>query len=530
MKKKLRTTVTAVLALCLAVSMTLTLTACGGTGKNQKASDSSQDGTTAGLADQIIVGTLSDPKYIDPNAPGVGPAEINVTQQIYEGLVSTGKDGSIEPLLASDWIVSDDGLTYTFHLIPDVKFSDGTPVTGADWQWSLYRARDYQTSNYRFIAEAIDRVDATDSQVVIHLKEPHAPFLAELANFNMVVGSKAHWDAVGDASYLKNPLGTGPYMVKEWKQGENLILTANPYYHEKGYPKTKEIKYLVVADDNTRLMQLQNGQIDVINTLPFSMVPMIQSNPELKLDVFPSTQIYYLILNTTKKPFNDPKVRQAMNYAINKQELSDTIAGEYGSPVAALVSATQGKWSNQSLKVIGYDPSHAKQLLTDAGYTKPVEFTITVRTGSAFYEQIATLIQSQVNQAGFHCTIETLESAAVSDKFESLNHQATVLQWVDDIQDPSGVVGWSVDYDQAHCFYTGLNDKVLEQLNASALKELDESKRVQMYQDIQQKIYENSNIIPLYRNDFAFATSAKIQGLYVSPFYVYQAKNWTKSK
>lgn len=147
-------------------------------------------------------------------------------------------------------------------------------------------------------------------------------------------------------------------------------------------------------------------------------------------------------------------MRQALYYALNKSELASAIAGEYGTPVAAIVSETQGDWCNTDLQVTEYAPDTAKQMLADAGYTEPVEFTLSIRTGSTFYEQIATLIKSEVDQAGFSCNIELLESATLTDKYSSQSHQATILQWVDDYQDPSGVVGWTVDYDQAQCFYT----------------------------------------------------------------------------
>ena len=158
-----------------------------------------------------------------------------------------------------------------------------------------------------------------------------------------------------------------------------------------------------------------------------------------------------------------------------------------------------------------------------------MELTLSIRTGSTFYEQIATLIKSEVDQAGFSCNIELLESATLTDKYSSQSHQATILQWVDDYQDPSGVVGWTVDYDQAQCFYTGLNDEELDALYMAAQTEMDHDKRVEMYRDIQQQVYDNANVIPLYRNDFAFARSAKVDGLQVNPFYVYQAMYWTKA-
>ncbi|MGH4038525.1 MAG: ABC transporter substrate-binding protein [Sphaerochaeta sp.] len=495
-----------------------------------KASSTVSNSQVEAFDDTITIGTLADPKYIDPNAPGVGGTEITVCQQIYEGLVETSKDGSISPLLATDWTISDDGLVYTFNLLPNVKFSDGTPVTGEDWVWSLYRARDYETSNYRFIAEAIDKVEATDSTVTITLKYPWAPFIYDLANFNMVVGSKKHWEEVGDENYLSDPLGTGPYMLKEWDRGQLLTLEANPNYYIDGYPKTKYLKYSVVADDNTRLMQLQSGQLDIVGDLPFSIAPMVTNNKKLTLNMFDSTQIRYLILNTTKAPFDDIAVRKALYYAINKKEMASAIAGEYGKAVASLVSETQGKWFNSDIKVSDYNPEKSKQLLKEAGYTEPVKFTISIRSGSAVYEQIATLLKSEVDKAGFDCTIELLERAAISDKYSSLSHQATVLMWVDDIRDPSGVTGWTVDYDQCDAWYTGLRDQDLEDLNRSASMELDEAKRIQMYHEIQQRIYDNANVIPLFSNGFAYASSNKIHDLYVSPFNVYKAKDWTKTK
>ena len=521
-------------ALSLAAALSLGLAACGGGGDTPSDSTASPDatgsaGAETGYADQIVVGITAEPKYIEPNAPGMGPAEVQVSQQIFEGLVRTGDDGTIEPQLATDWTISDDGLTYTFNLVQGVKFSNGEDVEPSDWVWSLYRARDYETSNYRYIAESIDTVEATDEQVIITLTEPNAAFLAELGCFNMVLGDQSYAETMSDEEYLRKPIGTGPYMLKEWVQGSSLTLEANPYYRQEGMPKTQEIKYVLVADDNTRLMQLQSGQIDVAPTFPFSLAQGVEADNSLALDIFPSTQIYYLTVNTTQAPFDDVKVRQALYYALNKSELASTIAGEYGAPVAAIVSETQGEWFNGELQVTEYDPDTAKQMLADAGYTEPVEFTLSIRTGSTFYEQIATLIKSEVDQAGFLCEIELLESATLNDKYSSLNHQATVLQWVDDYQDPSGVVGWTVDYDQAQCFYTGLNDEELDALYQSAQSEMDHDTRVEMYQEIQQRVYDNANVIPLYRNDFAFARSAKVDGLSVNPFYVYQAMNWTKS-
>ncbi len=506
-------------------------TSAAETGSETQSAEETQGGSeSASYADTITIGVTAEPTFLEPNCQGAGPTEIQLTQQIYEGLVSTDTDGSIVACLASDWTMSDDGLTYTFNLVPGVKFSDGRDVKPEDWVWSLLRARDSETSNYTYIAEPIESVEATDTQVIIHLTGPTPSFLAQLGCFNMVLGCKEYAESfASDEEYMRNPMGTGPYMLKEWNLGSDLTMVANPYYREEGMPKTPNLHYVVVADDNTRLMQLQTNQIDVATSFPFSLTQAIENDPALELGVFPSTQIYYLILNTTLEPFDDPAVRQAMYYALDTAELASAIAGDFGAPVGSIVSATQNEYCNTDIKPTAYDPEQAKKILSDAGYTDPVDFTITVRTGSAFYEQITTLIKNEVDQAGFNCTIELLESAATSDKFQNLQHQATVLQWVDDYQDPSGVVGWSVDYDQCQGWYTGLNDVELNDLFVEAQAEMDQQKRIEMYWEMQQRVHDNANIIPLYRNDTASAYSANVDGVYVSPFYVYYAKNWTKT-
>ncbi|GHV26124.1 diguanylate cyclase [Clostridia bacterium] len=482
-------------------------------------------------ADVIVVGRLSDSAYLEPNAPTYGVAEAVITQQVFEGLVTVDETGTeILPSLATDWTINDDGTVYTFNLKSGVTFSDGTPVKGEDWEWSLYRARDMETSAYAFIAASIDTVEADESTVKITLKEPSASFLAELCCFNMVVGSKARWEALGEEAYLLDPIGTGPYLVKEWAKEDHITLTANPYYHVEGFPLTPEIRFNVVSDDNTRLMQLQAGQIDIVADLPFTMTDIVKDDPSLTLSVFPSTQIRYLILNTTLAPFDDPIVRKALLMGIDKQQISDIVAGEYGAPVAAHVSEAEGKWHNSDLVVPAYDPEGAKALLTEAGYTLPITFTISERAGAEVYEQIAILLKSQLDKAGFSVNLEMLERAALSDMYTNLRHQATILQWVDDIVDPSGIIGFTTEYDQSNAWYTGLHDEDLEQLSIDARKQLDETKRVEMYHEIQARIYDNANTIALFRNAFAYGSSSKISGLNVSPFSVFFTKTLVKEK
>ena len=479
--------------------------------------------------DTIVFGG-TEPTYLEPNAPAIGGPEIHAVEQIQEGLVRMSSDGvTVEPLLATDWTISEDGLTYTFNLVPGVVFSDGTPVKGEDWVWSLYRARDTETSEYRFIAESIDTVEATDDQVIITLKAPNGAFLAELCSFNMVLGCKAYAESMTEEEYIMNPIGTGAYMLKEWNHGNYVLLEKNPNYRNADAVKTQYIKFATVEDDNTRLMQLQSGQIDIMGDIPASLMDVVRTNPDLTLQTFESTQIRYLLLNTTMEPFSDINVRKALVKAINRAEIAEVVYGEFGGATASVLSAAHAKYFNDALECPPYDPEGAKADLSEAGYPDGIEFTL-YSSPNEVYQQIAIMLQSQLAPAGFTVNIVTEDGGTIYENAQNLKNQACMFQWSDDYYDPSEVLGWICDYDQSQAWFTGLNDVELDELQAAALIEQDDAKRVEMYKELQQRVYDNYNVIPLFHNSFAYAYTNSVQGLAVATFSNYYCENIYKAE
>ena len=479
--------------------------------------------------DTIVFGG-TEPTYLEPNAPAIGGPEIHAVEQIQEGLVRMSSDGvTVEPLLATDWTISEDGLTYTFNLVPGVVFSDGTPVKGEDWVWSLYRARDTETSEYRFIAEPIDTVEATDDQVIITLKAPNGAFLAELCSFNMVLGCKAYAESMTEEEYIMNPIGTGAYMLKEWNHGNYVLLEKNPNYRNADAVKTQYIKFATVEDDNTRLMQLQSGQIDIMGDIPVSLMDVVRTNPDLTLQTFESTQIRYLLLNTTMEPFSDINVRKALVKAINRAEIAEVVYGEFGGATASVLSAAHTKYFNDALECPPYDPEGAKADLAEAGYPDGIEFTL-YSSPNEVYQQIAIMLQSQLAPAGFTVNIVTEDGGTIYENAQNLKNQACMFQWSDDYYDPSEVLGWICDYDQSQAWFTGLNDVELDELQAAALIEQDDAKRVEMYKELQQRVYDNYNVIPLFHNSFAYAYTNSVQGLAVDTFSNYYCENIYKAE
>ena len=479
--------------------------------------------------DTIVFGG-TEPTYLEPNAPAIGGPEIHAVEQIQEGLVRMSSDGvTVEPLLATDWTISEDGLTYTFNLVPGVVFSDGTPVKGEDWVWSLYRARDTETSEYRFIAEPIDTVEATDDQVIITLKAPNGAFLAELCSFNMVLGCKAYAESMTEEEYIMNPIGTGAYMLKEWNHGNYVLLEKNPNYRNADAVKTQYIKFATVEDDNTRLMQLQSGQIDIMGDIPASLMDVVRTNPDLTLQTFESTQIRYLLLNTTMEPFSDINVRKALVKAINRAEIAEVVYGEFGGATASVLSAAHAKYFNDALECPPYDPEGAKADLAEAGYPDGIEFTL-YSSPNEVYQQIAIMLQSQLAPAGFTVNIVTEDGGTIYENAQNLKNQACMFQWSDDYYDPSEVLGWICDYDQSQAWFTGLNDVELDELQAAALIEQDDANRVEMYKELQQRVYDNYNVIPLFHNSFAYAYTNSVQGLAVDTFSNYYCENIYKAE
>ena len=508
------------LSMLLACVMLLAvLTACG----SSNDSTPSETGSTAPTgdatyADTIVIGDNGEPKNLDPDQSW-GAAEARFSCFIYEGLVREDENGDIVPLLATDWTISDDGMTYTFNLKPDVKFSDGTPVTGEDWIWSLERARDNPESNSRTMASNIVSIEAPDdTTLVITLDSPVASFLANCCKWNMVVKSKAHYEEVGAEGFLSQPLGTGPYAVTEWKKGEYIRCVANEYYHVEGQPYTKNLVYKIITDDNTRLLQLQSGDIDIMGQVPVNMMAQVESDSNLVATSFTGSQIRFLVMNCADEVTGKQEVRDALNYATDKQAIVDMVVSGYGVPVTSYVSSIHGDLYNSELVERGQDIEKAKELLAQAGYPDGLDLTINISSGNTVYENIATVLQSQWAEAGINLEIVPLESGTLTENLGASNYQLTVLQWTDSTPDPSDISAYECRYSDSFQWYSGVKDQEIEDAYMATISETDPAKRAELFWTLQELVYERSNIIPLYQADWTYGYSSKIEGLKVTPF------------
>ena len=239
---------------------------------------------------------------------------IFVELQVYDRLVKLAASNTgVEPELATSWKVAPDGLSATFTLRPGVKFSDGSPLTADDVVFSLTRAID-QKGSWGFLFSPVKSVTKVDDKTVrLNMSEPFAPLLPALSTFAGSIYSKANFEKWGkDAG--QHPLGTGAFVLDSWQKGSQLVLTKNNQYWQSGKPKVDRIVMRVVGDDNTRVLQLQSGQVDIIDFVPLSQMATLGQQPNITTQAFVIQQSSFLILNSTIKPLDDKNIRQAHQY------------------------------------------------------------------------------------------------------------------------------------------------------------------------------------------------------------------------
>jgi peptide/nickel transport system substrate-binding protein len=237
---------------------------------------------------------------------------------LYDQLVIPGKDGaSVEPGAADSWKVSPDGKTWVLHIRDGVTFSDGTPLTAGDAAYALERAAS-KDSNFEDNFALVDHATATDSHtLVVMLKKPSASFLAYASLYAASIAPEKLIKAQGKALW-EHPVGSGPYVLAEWVKNDHLTLRRNARYWQKPYPYLDELRFDVLTDDNTRMLKFRSGELDIATNVPPNQIEQLKKVNGVSVKIFPLMGFDYVYVNHAHKPFNDIRVRQALNYAVDR--------------------------------------------------------------------------------------------------------------------------------------------------------------------------------------------------------------------
>ena len=364
----------------------------------------------------LVVGQVAEPKSLDPHA-STAANDFRIHANLYDGLLRF-KDGTleVEPALAEGYDVSDDGMTYTFHLREGVTFHDGSALDAEAVKFNFDRMlkddhpyHDTGPFPLSFFFSSITDVAVVDPKTVAFtLSEPYAPFLTNLATPTGYIVSPAAVAQFGK-DYGRNPSGTGPFHFKEWRANELVALEKNADYWD-GAPGSDAIVFRPLTDANTRVAEMLAGGLDIMVEVPPVALGQFQ-NESYKVVEAAGPHLWFLILNCKSGPFADKRVRQAANYAINKPALVDNVL-EGTAEVAAGPTPPAFAWAyNDQLSPYPYDPEKAKALLAEAGQPNPKVTFFVTEGGSGMLDPVAmgTAIQADLAAVGFEVTIQTYE-------------------------------------------------------------------------------------------------------------------------
>lgn len=496
---------------------TLAVAACGSSSSTKSTPKTSAAGTAAAAATSAVdTLKIANAVAVDTLDPEVSSANESIwlDQNLYSRLVKTDPGGTkIEPDLASSYDTSTDGLTYTFHL-RQAKFSDGSPITAADVVYSFKRARAYD-GGWGFLVTPVTDVTAPDaSTVVFTLKEKHAPMLADLAMYAFSVLPQKAVEA--DKQFFTHPITSGPFTVSHYDANALVTLTANPdYYGTK--PKIKTVDISIVTSDNTRVLQLQAGTVDVIENPPGNLLKQIGANPKLKVDLFPSTRVDFMQLPLKTKPFDNEKVRQAVHKALDLTEMNN-LAYQGNARVANSFFPYQMLDWNGSLKPASVDVAGAKALLAQAGMPNGFATNLITVSGDAAGQSQAIVVKDDLAKIGINVTIQSYDLSTAYAKEKTGTGGMGLRYWTNDIIDPDEITTFAADVTAgSSSFDTFWSDPTATGLVNKARSESDPTARAAEYGQIQQIVSDQAPYVPLAYPPYRYANGSWVKGFAVSP-------------
>ncbi|MBN3160156.1 glutathione ABC transporter substrate-binding protein GsiB [Pectobacterium sp. CHL-2024] len=447
-----------------------------------------------------------------------------VAKSFYQGLFGFDKEMKLVNVLADSYDVSPDGLTYTVKLHPGVKFHDGTPFNAAAVKVNLDRASNPDSRLKRYnLFKMIEKTEAVDDLTVkITLKTPFSAFVNNLAHPAAVMISPAALKQYGkDIGF--HPVGTGPYRFVTWNQTDFVKVEKFNGYWKAGLPKLDSITWRPVVDNNTRAALLQTGEAQFAYPIPFEQAKVLEKNDKLALVASPSILHRYISMNVTQKPFDNPKVREALNYAINKEALIKVAFSGYATPAEGPLPSS----IDYSVKYHPwpYDPAKARELLKEAGYPDGFTTTLWSSHNHSTAQKVLQFTQQQLAQVGVKVQVTAMDAGQRAAEVEGKGVKETGVRLF--------YTGWSASTGEADwalsplfataswppaqfntAFYS--NPQVDADL-ANALKTTDRTEKQKLYKDAQDKIWADAPWIFLATERLVSANSKKLTGFYVMP-------------
>lgn len=491
------------MSLVLAAAMALSLAACGGNQEN----NGSGGGTAGGYKNTLTWAQGADVTSLDPHQGKETPA-VQVNTQIFDTLVTVDPEtNEVVPQIAESWKQTDDQ-TYVFKIREGIKFHDGSDLTAEDVKFSLDRARNSAAVSY--IVNFIEEVTVDDDHTVtVKTTAPYAPTLRNLAIPFAAIVPKAVVEADENA-FIQNPVGSGPYKFVEWNHGDHVTLKAFDDYYA-GKPETENLIMKVIPETSQRTIALETGEVDLAYDLAVNDIPKVNSDDKLTVYEIPSLTCWYVSMNMNKKPFDNPKVREAMSMAIDRQTIIDTINAGSGQTADAIIAPAVFGYYSTGVKE--YNPTKAKELLAEAGYPNGFSTTLWVNDNQSRIEMCQAM-QAMLLEVGVQCNLEVLEFGSFISRTTAGDHDLAYFGWTTS----SGDADYSY-YSLEHSTQQGaagnrsfLADPDVDKLIEEARSNTNEEERKELYKELAIKLDEINNNIPVYYSSINVGANKKVEG------------------
>ena len=449
-----------------------------------------------------------------------------VAKSFYQGLYGFDKDMNMVPVLADSFAVSDDGLVYTLKLKSGIEFHDGTPFNAEAVKANFDRVTNPDNKLKRYnLYKNIARTEAVDPTTVrFTLKTPFSPFINTLAHPSGVIISPAALNKYGSKEIARNPVGTGPFKFTEWKASDYIKVEKFDKYWRKGYPKIDTITWRPVVDNNTRAAIMQTNEAQFAFPMAPEAVAALQGKPNLEVTVAPSIIQRYIAMNTQHKPFDNVKVREAINYAINKEALAKVAFSGYAVPAEGVVP--KGVAYNVKLGPWPYNPAKARELLKEAGYPNGFESTLWSAYNYTTAQKVIQFVQQQLAQVGIKVTVEALEAGQRVERVESAQDPATapVRMYYVGWSSSTGEADWALRPLLASESFPPTLFNIAYYKNADvdsdlkkALIATDPAEKTRLYTDAQEHIWKDAPWAFLVTEQLLSVRSRDLTGFYMIP-------------